>query len=94
MEVEKGGGGAVPKVAGGNGIGANGAANALAGKTFVLTGTMAAMDRDEAKDIIRSLGGDVSGSVSAKTSYVVAGENAGSKLAKAEDLGVKVLSEE
>lgn len=66
----------------------------LVGKTFVLTGTMASMDRDEAKDIIRVLGGDVSGSVSAKTTYVVAGENAGSKLEKAEDLGVKILSEE
>lgn len=72
-----------------------GAKNAsLAGKIFVLTGTMATMDRDEVKDIIRSFGGDVSGSVSAKTSYVVAGENAGTKLARAEDLGVKVLSEE
>lgn len=77
------------------GAGGKGAENGpLAGKTFVLTGTMASMDRDEAKDIIRSLGGDVSGSVSAKTSYVVAGESAGSKLARAEDLGVRVLSEE
>ncbi len=82
------------QVSGGKKSGANDAIGVLAGKTFVLTGTMAAMDRDEAKDIIRSLGGDVSGSVSAKTSYVVAGESAGSKLAKAEDLGVKVLSEE
>ncbi|MEI6345776.1 MAG: NAD-dependent DNA ligase LigA [bacterium] len=87
VEVEK-----VVAVAATKAIGIKNAS--LAGKTFVLTGTMAAMDRDEAKDIIRSLGGDVSGSVSAKTSYVVAGESAGSKLAKAEDLGVKVLSEE
>ncbi len=102
VEIEKMS--AVPKVSAANvarggakgsaGGGVNGGAALLAGKTFVLTGTMASMDRDEAKDIIRSLGGDVSGSVSVKTSYVVAGENAGSKLAKAEDLGVKVLSEE
>jgi len=79
----------------GTGAQASGAlTGALADKTFVLTGTMSSMDRDEAKDLIRSLGGDVSGSVSEKTSYVVAGENAGSKLAKAEDLGVEVLSEE
>lgn len=96
VEVEKIA--AMPKVSGAKS--ASGAKNfetdsvLLAGKTFVLTGTMMSMDRDEAKDIIRSLGGDVSGSVSAKTTYVVAGENAGTKLAKAEDLGVKVLSEE
>lgn len=61
-------------------------------KTFVITGTLS-MPRDEAKDKIRSLGGDVSESVSAKTSYLVAGENAGSKLGKAQKLGVKILSE-
>ncbi|HEY4511875.1 MAG TPA: NAD-dependent DNA ligase LigA [Candidatus Paceibacterota bacterium] len=64
------------------------------GKTFVLTGTMSALSRDEAKQKIREFGGDVSGSVSKETDYVVAGENAGSKLDKAEELGTRVLSEE
>ena len=66
----------------------------LAGKTFVLTGTMAAMTRDEAKERLRKLGADVSSSVSKKTYAVVAGEEAGSKLEKAEELGVTVLTEE
>lgn len=65
----------------------------LAGKTFVLTGTLASMGRDEAKEKLRKLGASVSGSVSTKTDFVVAGEEAGSKLDKAEELGVKVLSE-
>lgn len=65
----------------------------FSGKTFVLTGTMAKMSRDEAKKKIKSLGGDVSESVSKKTDYVVAGENPGSKFDKAKELGVSVLDE-
>ncbi|MEL7186935.1 MAG: NAD-dependent DNA ligase LigA [Pseudomonadota bacterium] len=66
---------------------------ALIGKTFVITGTLPTMTRDEAKDLIVSAGGKVTGSVSGKTDYLVAGEKAGSKLAKAEKLGVTVLNE-
>ena len=65
----------------------------LSGKTFVITGTLPSMTRDEAKDLIRSLGGKVTGSVSKKTDFLVAGEKAGSKLSKAEELGIRVLSE-
>ena len=67
---------------------------AFAGKTFVLTGTMVAMDRKTAQEKIESLGGKSSSSVSKKTNYVVAGENAGSKLTKAEELGITILSED
>src|SRR6202161_1772675 len=65
----------------------------LAGKTFVLTGTLAHFTRDEAKKMIEDAGGKVTGSVSKKTDYVVAGADAGSKLDKAKDLGVKVVDE-
>ena len=64
------------------------------GKTFVLTGTLSKYTRSEATKIIESFGGKASGSVSKKTSYVLAGEDAGSKLKKANDLGVTVISEE
>lgn len=66
----------------------------LAGLTFVLTGTLPTLKRDEAKEMIEKRGGKCSGSVSKKTSYVVAGEEAGSKLNKANELGVPVLTEE
>ena len=66
----------------------------LAGLTFVLTGTLPTMTRDEASALIKQAGGKVSGSVSKKTSYVVAGEEAGSKLTKANELGVTVLDED
>ena len=66
---------------------------AVAGKTFVLTGTFSTMTRDEAKDLLEKAGAKVAGSVSKKTDYVVAGSDAGSKLTKAEELGIAVIDE-
>lgn len=69
------------------------AAGPLAGKTLVLTGTLPTLTRDEAKGLIEAAGGKAAGSVSKKTDYVVAGSEAGSKLAKAEELGIAILDE-
>jgi DNA ligase (NAD+) len=69
-------------------------AGPLHGMTFVITGTLPTLSRDEAKELIEKAGGKVSGSVSKKTTFVVAGEDAGTKLAKATELGIPVLSEE
>ena len=67
--------------------------NKLSGLTFVLTGTLTTMGRSEMEEIIKQHGGKVSGSVSKNTDYVIAGDNAGSKLTKANDLGIKILDE-
>ena len=66
----------------------------FAGKTFVLTGTLEKFTRNEASEIIEKYGGKTSGTVSKKTSYVLAGEEAGSKLTKAQSLGIEIISEE
>ena len=68
--------------------------DALAGKTFVLTGTLPSLTRAQASAMIEKSGGKVSSSVSKKTSFVLAGEEAGSKLKKANDLGIPVITEE
>ena len=68
-------------------------AGPFAGKTFVLTGTLPTLTREEATAKIESLGGKVGGSVSKKTDFVLAGAEAGSKLTKAQELGVKILDE-
>ncbi|MEW6616864.1 MAG: NAD-dependent DNA ligase LigA [Patescibacteria group bacterium] len=65
----------------------------LFGKTFVFTGTLSSLEREEAKERVRSLGGEASETVSSKTSFVVAGEHPGSKIEKAKKLGVKILNE-
>jgi DNA ligase (NAD+) len=65
----------------------------LAGKTLVITGTLPNLGRDEAKDLLEAAGAKVAGSVSKKTDYVVAGAEAGSKLTKAQELGIAVLDE-
>ena len=65
----------------------------LSGRTFVLTGTLKNLEREEAKEKIRALGGDISEAVSKKTSFVIVGENPGSKLDKAKQLGVKTINE-
>ncbi|HEX7612567.1 MAG TPA: BRCT domain-containing protein, partial [Candidatus Limnocylindrales bacterium] len=70
------------------------AAGPLAGKTVVVTGSLAGYDRAGAEEAIRAAGGKAVGSVSKNTSYVIAGEGAGSKLAKATELGVPILDEE
>lgn len=66
----------------------------LSGKTFVFTGTLTTMTRDEASHKAQQLGAKVGSSISAKTDYLVAGDKAGSKLQKAEKLGVKILTEQ
>jgi DNA ligase (NAD+) len=68
-------------------------ARPFAGQVFVVTGTLPTMSRDEAKEYIEARGGKVTGSVSSKTAYLVVGENAGSKLDRARQLGVKTLEE-
>jgi DNA ligase (NAD+) len=78
----------------GTGSGEAKASMVFQGKTFVLTGTLPTLKRDEAAALIRDAGGNVTGAVSKNTDYLVAGENAGTKLDKARELGVRILSEQ
>ena len=103
MEAPAGGIGAGPGGAGGAGAASGagpgggswgpGASGPLSGKTLVLTGTLPTLSRQEASDLIEAAGGRVTGSVSSKTDYVVVGEEAGSKLARARELGITLLDE-
>jgi DNA ligase (NAD+) len=72
-------------------VSADGSTAALAGRTIVVTGTLPGMSRDRAEDLVRRHGGAASASVSRRTSFVLAGENPGSKIAKAVELGIPVL---
>ena len=74
--------------------GANARAGVCESKTFVITGTLPTLSRDQASELIREAGGNVTGAVSKNTDFLLAGENAGSKLDKARELGVTILSEE
>ena len=74
--------------------GENARAGVFEGKTFVITGTLPTLSRDQASELIREAGGSVTGAVSKNTDYLLAGDNAGSKLDKARELGVTILSEE
>jgi len=76
------------------GGGRGGAQGPLSGKTLVLTGTLPTLSRQQATDLIEAAGGRVTGSVSTKTDYVVVGEEAGSKLTRARELGISLLDEE
>jgi DNA ligase (NAD+) len=67
--------------------------SAVTGKTFVLTGKLSSLSRDEAGELVRGLGGKLAGSVSKKTDFVVVGDDAGSKLQKATELGLTILDE-
>ena len=66
----------------------------IAGKTFVFTGTLKSYGRDEARSLVKSLGGTIASGVSKKVNFVIAGEDPGSKFDKAKDLGIKILSED
>ncbi len=74
-------------------VGSSQKAGSVVGKTFVLTGTLPTLSRDEASTFIREAGGNVTGSVSKKTDFILAGESAGSKIDKAKELGIPIISE-